>query len=401
MKNVWIVICSSGIGGAERRALKLAIYLAESGEFKVHVLINAEMLKYLKNDVQINEAIEREDFKVEIAEDYYRKIINYKHFFGIIKRIHGLHHVLKNVPFLYRYLLKYFSYQKVFKRINFKQDDVIHSFSTDAVRLGLMFYKSDHLRNIVVELVGNKFLQRYATQIALAKYNPKNTHFKAVSKTVLHNFKQHLKDVGVENLQNVTEWDGPFIYVPKTKDTIDKKNVIVFASRFNQPKNPILFSKAIKNIFDKKELADWKVIIRGRGALETEIREILKVYIDQDRVDVGFSGELYKDLQTAKVFVSIIVTGNYPSQSLFEAMSYGAIPIISKTGNSEEKYNDPNVVFCELDLEDLEDKLARTCKSVQENEESFIGKSNSIKKYSDALIHNSNYVKELKAIYEG
>lgn len=399
MKNIWIVLCSSGIGGAERRALKLAICLAEQDKYRINVLINKELLPYFENDAQINESIKQEKFSVKIAEDYYKKLINYKHFFGIIKKLDGYHRLLKKLPFLYRLLLNYFSYNKVFKSIGFGSNDVIHCFSTDAVRLGLMGYDTTKLESVIVELVGNKFLQRYANQISVMKYNPSNTSFKAVSETVLNNFKKALKERDISNLKDVSEWDGPFIFVPKTEEKMAKENIIIFASRFNKPKNPVLFAKAINDIFNSGKLIDWKVIIRGRGALEVEINEILKDYVSSGRVDIGFSGELYKDFLSAKVMVSIISTGNYPSQSLFEGLSYGVVPIISKTGNSVEKYDHPDVVFCELDFEDLKEKITQTCVAIQKYPEVFKTKSNNLMKHSNTLIQNSNYLKELYKIY--
>jgi glycosyltransferase involved in cell wall biosynthesis len=399
MKNVWIVLCSSGIGGAERRALKLAICLAEQNKYKVNVLINKDLLPYFQNDTQINAAIKHEKFSVKIAEDYYKKLVNYRHFFGIIKKIDGYHSLLKRLPFLYRLLLNYFSYDKVFKSIGFGSNDVIHCFSTDAVRLGLIRYDSSIVESVIVELVGNKFLQRYANQISIMKYNPSNTNFKAVSETVLNNFNKALKERNISNLKNVSEWDGPFIYVPKLKVDINKENVIIFASRFNKPKNPVLFAKAIKSLFDSQKLGKWKVIIRGRGALEKEIKDILEDYIKTNRVEVGFSGELYKDFVKSKVVVSIIETGNYPSQSLFEALSYGVIPIISNTGNSKEKYNHSDVVFCDLDLEDLKGKILKSCTEIEDSESMFKQKSQSLIQYSAYLIKESNYLKELYQIY--
>lgn len=399
MKNVWIVLCSSGIGGAERRALKLAIYLAEQKIYNINVLINSDLMKYFTNDTQINSAIERKNFTIKFAEDYHKKAIDYKYFFGIIKKIDTYHSLLKKMPFVYRFLLRYFSYNQVFKAINFEKTDTIHCFSTDAVRLGLIAQNNLNVRNTIVELVGNKFLERYARQIAVTKYRPVNTYFKAVSETVLYNFNNALKEQGISNLQNISEWDGPFIYVPKIKNNLRKQNIIIFASRFNEPKNPILFAKAIKAIFDNNHLTKWKVVIRGRGALEEEICTILGEYISSGRVEVGFSGELYKDFLKSKVVVSIISTGNYPSQSLFEAMSYGVVPIISRTGNSEEKYNNSNIVFCDLNFEDLRHKIFNTCNEIECNDSLFANKSQSLIKFSDELIKSSNYLKELHQIY--
>lgn len=400
VKNVWITLCSSGMGGAERRALKLTIFLSRETSYNVNLIVNRELFLYLKNDVQINQAIVNKEFKIYIAEEYASKRVNYKYYFGVLKKVDSKHTLLSKVPFIYKAILSYFSYKSLFANLPIKQDDIIHCFGTDAARLGVLLNGSLNKNKVVIELVGNKFLSRFSHHLKLIGIRNKNIVFKAVSKTVLDKFNIFLERDNIKMNNKVSEWDGPFIYFFNSDvSQIKKENVIVFASRFNPPKNPVLFSNTIKKLFDNKTLNNWRVIIRGRGALETEIIEILSQYIEDGKVDVGFSGELYKDFALAKIIVSVIETGNYPSQSLFEAMSYGLIPVISKTGNSIEKYNHEEVVFCELDQDDLQKKITELVIKFEKDDDYYRSSSEKIQSFSKDLTNKSNYINEVFKIY--
>jgi len=401
MKSVWISLCSAGIGGAERRALKLTIFLARETNYSVNLIVNRNLLSFFKNDVQVNEAIDNKEFNIFIAEDFTSKKINYKHFFGILKKLDGKHNFLIRIPYLYKVLLRYFSYDSLFSKLPIQQNDIVHCFGTDAVRLGLLLNNTLVNNKVVIELVGNKFLSRFSNHLKVIGVENENIVFKAVSQTVLENFNSYLERDQIKLNNEVSEWDGPFIYFFNTDVShIKKENVIVFASRFNPPKNPILFSEVIKELFDNNALDNWKVIIRGRGALETQIKEILREYIKNKKVDVGFSGELYKDFAVSKVVVSLIETGNYPSQSLFEAMSYGVIPIISNTGNSFEKYNNDGVIFCDLDKIDLKEKLSELTIKIEKEGGFYNETSNKIEVVSKGLTVSSNYINQLNELYE-
>jgi hypothetical protein len=52
----------------------------------------------------------------------------------------------------------------------------------------------------------------------------------------------------------------------------------------------------------------------------------------------------------SKIYVSIISTGNYPSQSAFEAYALGNILLLSDRGNTREKFTHPAFHFVDLDL---------------------------------------------------
>ncbi len=115
-----------------------------------------------------------------------------------------------------------------------------------------------------------------------------------------------------------------------------KDNVIVFAGRLIDEKNPLLFVKALAllNRADPLYLRDWRAYVLGEGPLERELREEivqngLEAIVSIERVHCTSSY-----LRKARVFVSLQRTENYPSQSLLEAMSSGCAVIATDVGET-------------------------------------------------------------------
>ncbi|WP_062051714.1 glycosyltransferase [Bacillus sp. JCM 19034] len=113
-----------------------------------------------------------------------------------------------------------------------------------------------------------------------------------------------------------------------------KENLIVYASRFIERKNPILFAKSVKKLLSEK--SDWNVVILGKGPLEKEINDILQSEIDDNRVIIEYSKDIYSYLRKSKIFVSLIYPDNYPSQSILEAMYMKNAIIATNVGNTDK-----------------------------------------------------------------
>ena len=70
----------------------------------------------------------------------------------------------------------------------------------------------------------------------------------------------------------------------------------------------------------------------------------------------------------SKIYVSIISTGNYPSQSAFEAYARGNILLLSDRGNTREKFTHPAFQFVDLDVGRLKNGIL-ACTRLAEGQE--------------------------------
>jgi glycosyltransferase involved in cell wall biosynthesis len=145
----------------------------------------------------------------------------------------------------------------------------------------------------------------------------------------------------------------PFFY-PRSGDPIEfrnKEDIIIFAHRLIKRKNPMLFARAARRFLDVHP--NWKILIRGQGPLENEIRELLSKEIATGAVHIGFNPSLEEDLARAKIFVSLVEQDNYPSQSVLEAMWAGNALLLSDRGQTRQKFLSSNGVICNLNDDEL------------------------------------------------
>lgn len=115
-----------------------------------------------------------------------------------------------------------------------------------------------------------------------------------------------------------------------------KSNMVVFAGRLIEEKNPLLLVSALTllNRTASGVLTGWKVILLGEGPLEKELRrQIIEGGLDTI-VSVGRAHCISTYLRQARVFVSLQRIENYPSQSLLEAMSSGCAVIATDVGET-------------------------------------------------------------------
>jgi len=112
----------------------------------------------------------------------------------------------------------------------------------------------------------------------------------------------------------------------------EKKDLVVFAGRFIEEKNPLLFLEAIPEI--RRALPTVKFLLLGEGPLLSQIKEKLEQELLCEAVEVRYCPDLAPVLAQARIFVSLQRTDNYPSQSLLEAMSCEAVPVATDVGST-------------------------------------------------------------------
>jgi glycosyltransferase involved in cell wall biosynthesis len=112
----------------------------------------------------------------------------------------------------------------------------------------------------------------------------------------------------------------------------EKEDWVVFAGRFIETKNPLLFVRAIPEI--RKVRPQIRFFMFGDGPLRDDIvHEISRLGIG-DVVSVRYEADLAPWLAQSKVFVSVQVDENYSSQALLEAMACGNAIVASDVGET-------------------------------------------------------------------
>jgi len=146
----------------------------------------------------------------------------------------------------------------------------------------------------------------------------------------------------------------------------EKRNAVVFAGRLIPSKNPMMLLEAIDALVNtrKLDLSGWKFYLRGDGEMRDALNEFADAHGLRQYVALG-AGEMSGLLNSSKIFLSIQELGNYPSQSLLEAMASGNAIIATDVGNTRMILDDDNSILINPDAASLADAIA----SLTEDEE--------------------------------
>ncbi len=110
----------------------------------------------------------------------------------------------------------------------------------------------------------------------------------------------------------------------------DKLPWVVFAGRFIEEKNPMLFVRALPLI--KAAYPAARFLLLGHGPLRQQILDEINRLGISEVVTVAFHANIAPVLARAQVFVSLQINDNYPSQSLLEAMACEAAIVATDVG---------------------------------------------------------------------
>ncbi len=110
----------------------------------------------------------------------------------------------------------------------------------------------------------------------------------------------------------------------------EKKPWVVFAHRFFDEKNPMLFIEAIP--FIKTRHPEARFFILGHGDLEEQIRLRVNALGLSDVVTVELNDRLETVLSKSMIFLCLQRNENYPSRSMLEAMSSGNAVVATDIG---------------------------------------------------------------------
>ncbi|MGY2285370.1 glycosyltransferase [Pseudomonas gingeri] len=137
----------------------------------------------------------------------------------------------------------------------------------------------------------------------------------------------------------------------------DKDYDVVLMSRLCEGKGISLFFDAL-SVIEKKysDFSIGKIGVFGAGPLYANIKSRISELSFFD-IELGYSSSPFEILSRAKVFMSLQDNENYPSQSLLEAISCGALIIATDVGETYRIVSDDVGYRVPADAAELADKL--------------------------------------------
>jgi glycosyltransferase involved in cell wall biosynthesis len=367
MKKVIYCIFGNKIHGAERRVLKLAL---SKQEFKKE---NIESLLIL-NDSLYTAAINDKEMSNLIID-------NRDHIVVLKQKLYRISFINKIMLFL-QFSAFSIRIQKIANRF---RADYIHTY-LGAFYLG--YFLSLTRNNIIIELTSPDVAGAFAKNFKNRRWLYKKLHrINCVTPSVYNRFMLQLPSE--HGLQNISYMALPFTEVKTASSGLikAKENTVIYASRFIERKNALLFALIMKELV--KEVPGWRFKLLGSGPLESKIKAVLKEEIKNGVAYVGYTNDIISEFKKSRITASFIEPDNYPSQSLFEAMACGNAIIVSDIGLSKIFVGGDNGILSK------EDSHQTNLKSLMENKKNTNEMGlNSIKYYSYKF-SSEEYYKEL------
>ena len=127
-------------------------------------------------------------------------------------------------------------------------------------------------------------------------------------------------------------------YGPETSAGERDPQLVAFAGRLHETKNPLLFIEAVA--LARRRGCPCRVLMLGEGPLQSQVEALVAHHGLQSAVSIRFQPEVVSSLRNASAFVSLQTDDNYPSQSLLEAMGAGCAIIASDVGVTSKLVTD-------------------------------------------------------------
>lgn len=150
----------------------------------------------------------------------------------------------------------------------------------------------------------------------------------------------HMRKVFFYRKKSLTQTSNSFcdtdVFQPVS--SAEEQDWVVFLGRFEPMKQVLPFVEALPQVHDrlrKLPLRDLRYFVFGHGSQENDIRALLSGAAYRDLpVEIGYEQHPEKILNRSAVFVSLQHHNNYPSKSLLEAMAAGNIPLVTDVGQT-------------------------------------------------------------------
>lgn len=340
---------SYGFGGSEMRMAKYALELAREGSVRPVLIINEKLNSEYNAREPIRRAFSEEKIEIRIVNSYSARLIKRILFFKFSKIKYAQFALNLAGNFLLKWAMKKNPLVKLVDDVH-----VVHGFYGPVSFAAFLALRERFSGLMLHEVTSHRVAPKYARMLSEnLKDGMRPVYLKCVSSTVQSVLMSSIEKFSPRMLEKkkieISASSGPFIGTVEAPEGQSKKSSkprrVVFGHRLQPAKNGKLFAKAALEIMQREKYKEWSFLIFGRGEEESQIKEILKEAISKNRASVSWSNNLELELKKSSVFVSIIETGNYPSQAVFEALAHGNLICASNTGVTKEKFGSPPGVF--------------------------------------------------------
>jgi len=188
-------------------------------------------------------------------------------------------------------------------------------------------------------------------------------------------------------------FDAPCSFIEYKELTLpDKKNGVMFLARFEEIKNPLLFLKAV-NLLNKSHphlVRETDFEMYGHGSEEQNMRDYIKDNNLEEFVSVSFTNRPFDAFCKNKIYCSLAGEGgNYPSQSLIEAMYCKNGVIATNTGETHKIINENTGLLINLDEVELANAMLellsnkQLCDSIAEKAHLHVVEAHNIERFTE------------------
>ncbi len=395
--SIHLLFTGIGFGGSGKRFLGIANSIScNRRSFKIYTTLETHERLIKQFDIKANKYI-----SFFIVGDYKKsqrslnksalKILSENYKSGDIVHIHGIHPFLPfwKYKYIYSYICMYLPFENKIKLLFSNRSKATEKELLKSNKISFKKSKKEYIKIIF------KSLYRQSAEIILIIFS---NYLDILNPIVFFKIKSFLFLKKISFTKGIAP---PSTFLVKT-NTLKRENKIVFLGRFDTQKGV----KSILNIIpdlskylEQKEIK-YKIDFIGEGDLLKEIQKVQKS-INKNFLEIRIysSDNIIKDINKAKIFLSVQDYSNYPSRSLTEAMCLGLIPIVSDTGESRLMlpYNYPYL----LDYKNLEDELLRSLQTIiimKEKEQ--IALSDYIFNFSKKRFSRKKHITYFENIYE-
>ncbi len=393
-KVLWMLVDGNIIGGAESRMVKIAAQLAKEKDIGlINLLVADKLYQSYKKHESLNPILDHPKIFIKTVKNKYALLYSYLR--ALFRKLS-----ISNNAFE-KWILKKKSWYYILRK-NVNDNDIVHCYMGDNARNGALILSTYNNKiKTIIEITSNRLVERVAQHFQYFMFESdelNNLFVRSVSENVFKNWCNQFEDnwFKVRNIDN-RYYNGPFIELEKETKSIGKENLIIFPHRFKKSKNGVLFSEVISELLSDGKLKNWRVLFRGAGSEQNIIERNLKKWIDQGIVEVGFSENLFSELKKSKIAVSLIKTGSYPSQSVFEAMQAGCTLLLADSGNTKHEFQNTSIFFTKINKSNIKNELI---KLVEMDDQKFKQIETEMNIYFQWFKNNRNQINEVKELYE-
>lgn len=325
LKRIFVLLVSSGAGGAEKRFANLLKYLSENPDpsLSIDFYMNLSLAKQIPSLYQVtqNDNLRFEYFGFPLEPGKNRRLA----------------FLSKRVDQVYLFFLL------LYKRL-FVSYDAAHFINISALRYHFLvrtekkIWSCFNSENPESELPNqNLELRRLYKQLS---------HIDCLDENIAKVVKSGITDFHIK----VTSSPCSFIDYRHT-EIHSKEMLLTFSGYFRAYKGVHLLIEALKKCMET--CTELKVQFLGKGDLEGVIRYELASFVQSGRVEIAYAKNPIEKLKKSLIFVSLQQKENYPSQSLLEAMACGNAIVATNVGLTNLLVNKSTGILIDYDVEQL------------------------------------------------